>query len=379
MTANRRLVYDHQIFSSQEYGGISRYFSEVARRLDAGGEWAVTILAPAHINGFLRDDPPSALVGRYVPPLRRTARLRAQVNDLLSRLWSQGHHPAVVHQTYYRPTPVTQRGRKVVLTVYDMIHELYPEMFPREDRTADAKAAAVARADRVICISENTKRDLLARLGTDPRKVHVVPLAQALPLSNGLPPDFRRDGKRYVLYVGLRGGYKNFGRLLKAVAASSILRDEVRIIAFGGGPLSSTEQATVARLGLRGDAVHQCHGDDGYLASLYRFAAAFVYPSLYEGFGIPVLEAMAQSCPVICSNGSSFPEVAGDAAEYFDPLDVGSIRSAVEGVVGSASRAQELRARGQARARLFSWDRCAAETLAVYASLVDEYEAGLSQ
>jgi glycosyltransferase involved in cell wall biosynthesis len=105
------------------------------------------------------------------------------------------------------------------------------------------------------------------------------------------------------------------------------------------------------------------------LAKLYKFARAFIYPSLYEGFGIPPLEAMSHGCPVVCSNTSSIPEVVGDAGEYFDPVDTGSMREAIEHVVGSDSHRNLLIAKGYERLKSFSWDRCAAETLDVYRRL----------
>jgi glycosyltransferase involved in cell wall biosynthesis len=113
----------------------------------------------------------------------------------------------------------------------------------------------------------------------------------------------------------------------------------------------------------------QFSGDDLVLADLYRHASAFIYPSLYEGFGLPVLEAMAHGCPVICSGTSSLPEVVGGAAELFDPNDPESIGHAIEAVVSSAERREWLRATGRQQARLFSWERCAWETHAVYRAI----------
>ena len=138
---------------------------------------------------------------------------------------------------------------------------------------------------------------------------------------------------------------------------------------FGGEALTrqEREQATAAGLGENG--LLQFCGDDRMLADLYRHASAFVYPSLYEGFGLPVLEAMTHGCPVICSGTSSLPEVVGRAAELFDPDDPESIGHAIEAVVASAERREWLRERGREQARLFSWERWARETHAVYRAL----------
>jgi glycosyltransferase involved in cell wall biosynthesis len=174
--------------------------------------------------------------------------------------------------------------------------------------------------------------------------------------------------KPYLLFIGQRDGYKNFDILLRAFAHSSKLRKDFLLICFGGGTFSSVERKRIATLGLSLQDVIHVRGDDADLAGFYGEAAAFVYPSLYEGFGIPLLEAMALSCPVVCSNASSFPEVVGNAADLFDPFDEESLRSTIERVVFSMEHRDFLIGRGLDRARLFSWDRCAEETLQVYAN-----------
>ena len=142
------------------------------------------------------------------------------------------------------------------------------------------------------------------------------------------------------------------------------------IISFGGGMLTSDEQATIRSLGFKNGQVKQIGGDDSVLASLYKDAIAFVHPSLYEGFGIPPLEAMAFECPVISSNSSSMPEVIGHAGEYFDPKEPESIKVAIENVVFSQSRIRDLKAKGLERIQVFSWQKCAKETLAIYKDMV---------
>jgi glycosyltransferase involved in cell wall biosynthesis len=175
--------------------------------------------------------------------------------------------------------------------------------------------------------------------------------------------------KPYLLYVGHRGGYKNFEGFLRAYASSLWLSDNFNVVCFGGGIFSRDEVALIKSLRLSMNHVIQVNGGDNKLASVYRDAALFVYPSLYEGFGIPPLEAMSLGCPVACSNTSSIPEVAGDAAEYFDPYDLDSMRTAMELVLSSEVRLNELIKLGKFRCARFSWDRCAKETLSVYKGL----------
>lgn len=137
-------------------------------------------------------------------------------------------------------------------------------------------------------------------------------------------------------------------------------------MAFGGGAFNADELALISTLGFAPQAVRQVGGGDEVLGSLYADAAAFVYPSVYEGFGLPPLEAMAHNCPVVTSNSSSMPEVVGYAGEYFDPLDVEAQSDAICKVVFDAQRRSQLIELGGQRLPMFSWDRCALETQAVY-------------
>jgi glycosyltransferase involved in cell wall biosynthesis len=172
------------------------------------------------------------------------------------------------------------------------------------------------------------------------------------------------------LYVGARGGYKNFERFVRAFALSQRLHQEFDLLCFGGGPLQTAERQMIADAGLGPDQVVQMGGGDEILAALYQQAAALVYPSLYEGFGIPPLEAMAVGCPVICSNSSSLPEVVGDAAESFDPLDQEAMLAAMEAVLASPTQRSALVAAGRIRYQQFTWKKCARETEAIYRKLL---------
>jgi len=173
----------------------------------------------------------------------------------------------------------------------------------------------------------------------------------------------------FLLYVGLRDGYKNFKRLLRAIASSPQIMKEFDLLAFGGGAFNTAEQDLIKGLGFGVGQVKQLSGGDTVLNSLYKNAAALVYPSTYEGFGLPPLEAMSHQCPVISSDTSSMPEIIAEAGQYFDPHSIESMTCAIEAVVLSTSRTQELIKLGSARQKLFTWERCAQETLSVYLSL----------
>lgn len=362
-----RIAFDHQIFGWQEYGGVSRYAYELATGLAGACGQDVAIICPLYVNRYLAESDGARLVnGIRVPVFPKSGRIYRAVNTVLGWPGMRKFRPDIVHETYYSTRSAAPRGSKVVLTVYDMIHERFPKNFSIADPTRREKAAAVSRADHVICISEQTRKDLVEMLCVPPEKTSVVHLGFTLtPPDSPTVPD-ESPNRPYLLYVGNRSGHKNFEGLLRAYAGSPFLQAEFDLVCFGGGEFNARERAAIEKLGPVTPRVRQLAGDDGILASYYRHARAFVYPSRYEGFGIPPLEAMSFGCPVACSNVSSIPEVVGDAAEMFDPSDADSIRVALERVVADDARREELIARGKARLDVFSWKRCAEQTLDVY-------------
>ena len=364
------IAYDHQIFTEQRFGGISRYFVALATEINRLGARA-RIIAPLHVNRHLRAAPPGIAIGAYVPQIRGTGSLIRRVDGALLGVLTARIHPDVMHETYYSEARTFAATGPVVTTVYDMVHERYPIHLSADDGIAARKGRAVQRADHVICISENTRRDLIDVHRIPEHRVSVIHLACDALDPRGEVAASVVGPQPYLLHVGVRGGYKNFARLVEAFAGSRQLKDAVRLVCLGGGQMSASERAGYAALGLSDRHLVQVHrGDDATLAALYVGAAALVYPSLYEGFGIPVLEAMSLGCPVACSDTSSLPEVAGDAAQYFDPTSAESMRAALEALIGSDARRRELASRGRERAAVFSWARCARETLDVYRSVM---------
>lgn len=362
-----KIVFDHQIFGWQQYGGISRYIYELASEITNIGIHDLKVVSPFYVNHYLKRAPKSLkILGIPIKYIPRTGRIIRAVNFILAWSLFRFLRPDIVHETYFSYLRIAPKKSKVVLTVYDMIHERFAESFPKLDNTSKEKASAVARADHVICISEQTKQDLIEILGVDASKISVVHLGFTLTSQDDATAVAIEPVRPFLLYVGSRGGYKNFEGLLKAYAASPILKNGFDLICFGGGDLTNKEKTLIQQLGVSTDRVSQVSGDDALLAGYYKIASAFIYPSLYEGFGIPPLEAMSFDCPVVCSNISSIPEVVGNAAEMFDPENPDSISSAIERVINNSQLRENLINLGRERIKLFSWERCAQQTLDVY-------------
>ena len=366
-----RISYDYQTFILQSYGGISRYFTRLAQGMLQLNQ-QVGIFAPLHRNNYLLSLPREVVFGRYISSYpKKTARFFLAYNQFLSHSKIAKWKPDLVHETYYSRVGTAPVGCPTVITVYDMIHELFPNDFLVRDNTATIKRIAFDRADHVICISENTKMDLMRLYGTPACKISVVHLG----FDQFAPRTVKQQlttlvDRPFLLYVGARGGYKNFIGFLRAVALSKKLLSDFDIVAFGGSKFSAKELNEMSSLGFRENQIRHQSGSDDVLGRFYSSAKAFVYPSLYEGFGIPPLEAMAHQCPVISSNTSSMPEVIGKAGEFFDPTDTDDMRRAIEDVVYSASRVNQLRRFGEERLTTFSWDKCARETFDIYHSLI---------
>lgn len=364
-----RVLFDHQIFSHQRFGGASRYFHELMNVFDQRGEPAFDLGVMRSPNQYLRDA--RYYRGRTSDRAGMAARFTTYArNELATRLAAR-RNPDVFHATFYIPATVrAARRSKLVITVLDMIPERFPEYFPATGlygrfvtrRWIEGKRLLCERADAILAISEHTKADVVSFYGIDPARITVTHLGNRLADSGdaAAPAGFPA---RYVLFVGTRNTYKNFGVVLEAIA--TLDDPAIGLACVGGGAFDAGERAQIERLGLAARVV-QRDVADSELAACYAHALAFVFPSRYEGFGIPILEAFACGCPALLANASCFPEIAGDAARYFDPDDATALGSALAEVIADRAVAEALRAKGRDRARAFTWEATARRTADVY-------------
>jgi glycosyltransferase involved in cell wall biosynthesis len=364
-----KIAYDHHIFSLQKYGGISRYLCELSDAIAKKSDFEAAIYAGFYQNKYLPNYHNVIIKGWQTFDLPIPGKVVKAINNKLNQIYFNIDRPDIIHETYYCRHSQAPSQSKTVLTVYDMIHEKFLD-HPKNKNFLDTKAKSIQRADRIICISESTKNDLLELFDLNPNHISTVHLGfsglnRAINTSNPI------INFPYILYVGDRNGsYKNFERLLQSYSINKNIHDNFKLVCFGMAPLSLNEMEMVKNLCICTDDILYCSGDDSILANLYTYASAFIYPSLYEGFGIPPLEAMSFNCPVVCSDTSSIPEVVATAGEYFNPYEIESISIAIEKVLFSSDRSNELRAEGKERLKSFSWDKCARETAYVYQSLI---------
>jgi glycosyltransferase involved in cell wall biosynthesis len=248
-----------------------------------------------------------------------------------------------------------------------MIHEIFPDSMDKNREMAEMKHKTISAADMVLCVSESTKRDLLERYSLPEERVRVTHLAAEFNANteDGNEPIPSRP---FFLYVGARYSYKNFSALIAAISALIPEFPDI-LLAVVGPPFSPSEKKSITDRKLDSHIFNLEYVSDSHLAGLYKNCIAFVYPSLYEGFGIPPLEAMLCEAPVIASNTSSIPEVVGDAGLLFDPYSVPDLVDRLIFVLNNPAERDRLISKGLAQSKKFSWDNTIARTIEAYQSI----------
>jgi len=364
-----RVFYDGDIYSryATRSGGISRYFDNLISRLPKDFYPALT--TGRDRNGS-HPDHPNLNLYRYDLKFR-PGRLCYWFRKNYFQFVSNRSKPQVAHPTYYSlltGREVSDYKCPVAITVYDMIHEIFADSMDANGQMAEIKRKAIFSAQSILCISESTKQDLLERYPSLEDRVTVTLLATELNESY-INENASVPNRPYYLYVGARGDYKNFDRLLISFAQVTTKFPDL-VLCVVGSPLSKEEYKRIAELNLTQNIEHYGAASDGQLAKLYNSSIAFVYPSLYEGFGIPPLEAMSCGTAVIASNTSSIPEVVGTAGILFDPQSTDDLTSSLLFLLENAAERERLIKKGFEQAKCFSWDRTVLQTVEVYKSLL---------
>ena len=382
-----KVLYDYDAFTYQKFGGVSKSLCELIKRLPDDIDYEIAIATSNNSNlidsclvpdllpytfdikGFL---PCFDFKGKYqlyhflsnnMPGFNSVDRLNRQMS--IKALKAKAYD--VFHATGFKTYSLDYIGDKpMVYTIHDMTTELFCNSRGMAKQT-EAIHKLASRADHVITVSENTKRDVMRLIGLPEDKITVV--------YHGGPNIEKNKYERtiespYILYIGGRQSYKNFNATLKAFSFVHKKYKDVCLVCTGASFLQS-EKEYITALGLD-KFVIQMFASDLQLKSLYQNAIAFVYPSLYEGFGMPILEAFSNGCPVLLNRKSCFPEIAGDAAIYFNSDETEcNMKDAFDKILQmKRSERNNLVSKGYARLADYSWDESANKLASIYNKLI---------
>lgn len=370
-----KVLFDYQAFVIQKYGGISRYYAEMIQLLTLKRNLTIklSLLTSDNLNLKIVDkfQIPNILGETKFPGKRTVIVQLNKVNSLIAII--SGKYD-VFHPTYYDSYFLNYLNKKpFVLTVHDTIHERFRYQFPileEEKPYVLDKRKLINAAAKIIAVSHCTKTDLIKFYGTDPDKIEVVHLSYTQTVNNNnIQSKFYFDSSlAYLLFVGHRSVYKNFEFTIVTIA-SYIKKHGYLFVCAGGPPFTVAEKSLISSLNIDHLVIYQPINDVS-LNQLYSKARVFIFPSLFEGFGLPVLEAMSNYCPCLLSNGGSLPEVGGEAAIYFNPEDGQSLIQALELIMENSRLRKSLVELGAKRVRDFSWQKTSDRTYEIYKSLV---------
>lgn len=355
-----KVLFDHQLFSWQKYGGASKYFAELMANLPRE-VWECT--AVFSNNAYLEElnlFPYHHFMPKHL--FKGQGKLMHIMNIPYSsyRLWKKDYD--VYHQMHFDPYGLKFIGDKPLVTTF---HDINFSTYNPKPHEVKRQKVSLSRADKVIAVSQNTKKDVIESFNLPEEKVEVVYHGIDL---KPIPDSSALYNFPYILFVGTRRNHKNFDRLLLAYQKYVKTFPEVKLVCTWKG-FAPDELERINQLGLADQIIHHSATEEE-MRILYRDALFYIFPSIYEGFGMPILEAMSLKCPVVLANASCFPEIAQDAGVYFDPLDIDSMTEAMTQITGDEDLRNKMIDLGGKRVREFSWKKCADEHLKVYKSLI---------
>jgi len=366
-----KILFDYKIFFNQKYGGPSRYFVNLFENLNKNESNAI-ILSPFYINEYLKKSKlKEKIMGIKFPKIKFSGFFLNILNQKLSEILFKKIEPNIIHTTYYDNFTLNKK-KPLVVTVHDLIHEIYHYEFGK-DNNYRPKKEILDQASHVVCVSNNTKNDLLKYYKIKEDKISVIhhgSIETDKVNINGSLKKIQID-QPFFLYVGSRKRYKNFFTLINAFLKNEKIYNNYKIVCFGGGKILNSEKKVLGEKKFNLEKIINFpNHDDELLYSLYKNAVALIYPSLYEGFGMPILESMSIGCPVISSNISSLPEVYGDGALSFDPSSSEELSSCIFKIADDSKIRNQFIEKGKHQAKKFTWENCSKQTLGVYQKLI---------
>lgn len=362
-----RILYDGYIYNKQAFGGTNRYFNNLICRLP--NKYSPILAISGSLSNNFPVHPNIKIIGykkRRFPFNNIPLWFEKYYFDIVINF----HKPDIIHPTYYfsvRRKDVGNYRSPIILTVYDMVHEIVLKT-SNTSLFSLIKKNAILSADRIICISENTKKDLIEQYSLPEKLITVTHLASEIDESVSYGSE-KVPSHPYYLYVGSRARYKNFNGLLLAFSKIISYDRDIELCVVGL-PFEVAEKRFIGELKLENNVKNYGNVNDRHLAKLYRCSIALVYPSFYEGFGIPLLEAMSCGTVVVASNCSSIPEVVGDAGILFNPRSVDDLTDILGSLPNDSSERKRFIKKGYNQAKLFSWEKTTKKTVDVYRSVI---------
>lgn len=364
----QKIFFDHQKFSTQKFGGISRYFANIIEKIKKNDDFDYLLGVVNSKNFYIKNEKqflnnPLANIFLKSEYGYRTFK----TNELYCKFLLKQNNFDVFHPTYYDPYFIKQLKKPMVTTIHDMTYERLPAYFWVQDPLTSQKRISAQRADKIIAISETTKRDLLTYLEVDEKKVEVI--YHGIDIDTPLElEEVKNLPAEYLFFVGDRGGYKNFYLMLDAFAALTKKNPNLHLVLSGGGKLVGADVEIINRLKLN-KRIHHYQVNDAQLNFLYKNALLFIYPSLYEGFGLPILEAFKAGCPILLSDTDCFKEIAQDSAAFFSRNSLEELMQQIEKLIDDTQLRANLVNKGNQRLKDFPIHKSMQQTLELYKSL----------
>ena len=352
-----KILYDHQIFYPR-YGGASKYFSMLISSLPRD-IWQTTALFSS--NEYVKA---TNIFKTYPYLFKGQALICEYLNRIYTKYCINRQDFDIFHQTNFGTYCLKDLKDKPMVTTY---HDSNLSTLDPHPKIVARQAVSLMRSEAIITVSQNTKNDMLKLFDVDESKVFVVHHGiEKFDLSTLNPS--RVFSFPYILYVGRRSKYKNFERFLRSFAVLCEMFDEVHLVCTSI-PFSNEELLLIEKLGVS-SRIHHIFASEDTMKCLFRDSEFFVYPSLYEGFGMPILEAWSCNCPVVLSYASCFPEIAGNAGLYFDPYSIDDMVDKMAMMLSDEGLRKFYQERGTKRVLTFSWEKCAQEHMNIYRSLL---------
>ena len=352
----KNILFEHSIFLHQKMGGISKYIYNLNKYLNKYNFHSF-IYSPLTINDNLeKKNKNNIFFIKFKKIPFMFTKIFYAINNILTLIKISIYKPNIFHYSYYNNFFSRIVNKPSVLTVYDLIHEKL-----KSKNYKFYKNKLLKKVNKIICISNQTKKDLIKYYNVSANKISVIHLGINQKIISS-------KKKNFILFVGHREGYKNFDNLIRAYSKSKYLKNKYKLIVFGLNNFNEYEKNLFKKYNVTENIIYK-NGNDNYLNALYSQATVFVFPSYHEGFGLPILEAMRCGCPITCSNIEVFKEISNNSCVYFDPKNTLSIKRSIEKIVKSKKLQKKLIKKGYSNIKKFTWEKCAKETIKVYDKL----------